>query len=181
VKTKRSGNGIVFVKRKHKQMNDKSVIVNEMAAGEVSLRQVLGVQKQEIEAIAAVGFQLYQQGRTADAQKIFDGLIALDNNIYYGYAGRGAMALVDEKLDDAVRWLTRAAELNPTDPAIHANLGEAFLRRGNFREASASFETAMKLDPAEKNPSANRARGILLSMQNMVEEHQRAQSAKVIN
>jgi tetratricopeptide (TPR) repeat protein len=162
-------------------MNDKSVIVNERAAGEVSLRQVLGVQKQEIEMIAAFGFQLYEQGRTEEAQGIFDGLIALDSNVYYGYAGRGAMALVDEKLDDAVRWLTRAAELNSTDPAIHANLGEAFLRQGKFREAAASFEIALKLDPAEKNPSANRARGILLGMRNMVEEYQRAHSAKVVN
>jgi tetratricopeptide (TPR) repeat protein len=162
-------------------MNEKSVIVNEMAAGEISLRQVLGVEKQEIECIAAFGFQMYQQGRTEEAQKIFDGLIALDNNIYYGYAGRGAMALVDEKLDDAVRWLTRAAELNPSDPAIQANLGEALLRQGNFREAASVLQVALKLDPDKKNPSANRARAILLGMQNMVQEYQRTNSANVVN
>jgi tetratricopeptide (TPR) repeat protein len=162
-------------------MNDKTVSVNEMASGQISLRQVLGVQKQEIEYIAAFGFQLYEQGRTEEAQKIFDGLIALDGNVYYGFAGRGAMALVDEKLDDAVRWLTRAAELNPTDPAIHANLGEAFLRQGKLREATSSFEIALNLDRAEKNPSANRARALLLGMRNMVQEYQRAPSAKVVH
>jgi Flp pilus assembly protein TadD len=162
-------------------MHNDPIIVKEAAAGQVSLNQVPGIQRQEIETIAALGFQMYEQGKTEDAQVIFDGLIALDSEVYYGYAGLGAMALVEEKLDDAVRWLTRAAELNPTDPAIHANLGEAFLRQANFRDAATAFEKALKLDPAEKNPGANRARTILLGLQQMVDEYQRAQSVRVVN
>ena len=66
----------------------------------------------------------------SDAECIFNGLIALDSKLYYGYAGLGAMTLADEKLEESVRWLTRAAELNSNDPTVHANLGEARLRQG---------------------------------------------------
>ena len=61
--------------------------------------------------------------------RVFEGLIVLDPNLYFGHAGLGALALRDEKLDQAVRHLTEPAELQPEDPAVHANLGEALLRQ----------------------------------------------------
>jgi tetratricopeptide (TPR) repeat protein len=154
-------------------MDTQSVLTKQ--AGHASLTQVFGLAKQEVEAIAALGFQLYEQGKMNDAEAIFSGLIALDNKIYYGYAGLGAMTLAEEKLDESVRWLSRAAELNPTDPTVHANLGEALLRQGKFKEAAEEFQTAMKQDPEELDPGANRARSILAGMQIALEEMQRSQ------
>src|SRR5215471_20684930 len=122
-----------------------AILVKE--AGRVSLSQMCGLAKQEIEAIAALGFQLYEQGKVADAEAIFNGLIALDSHVYYGYAGLGALALAEEKLDEASRWLTSAAELNPEDPTVHANLGEALLRQARVEEAAAEFQKALALDP----------------------------------
>jgi Flp pilus assembly protein TadD len=154
------------------------VTMQQAADGQISVGQLLDIQKREIEILAALGMQLYQQGQLEDARTIFTGLVALDGNVHYGYAGLGAMALIEQQLDDAVRWLTRATELNPADPAIYANLGEALLRQENFKAAAAAFEAALKLDPTEKNPGANRARGILVGMQNLIQEHQRVQSGK---
>jgi tetratricopeptide (TPR) repeat protein len=149
-------------------MESLGIQVNE--AGPVSLSQMFGLAKQDIEAIAVVGFQLYEQGKTTDAETIFNGLIALDSQVYYGYAGLGALALVQEKLDDASRWLTRAAELNPEDPAVYANLGEAFLRQAKFDSAAGAFQKALTLDPSETNPSANRARAMLTGMRSVLRQ-----------
>jgi tetratricopeptide (TPR) repeat protein len=149
-------------------MESLGIQVNE--AGPVSLSQMFGLAKQDIEAIAVVGFQLYEQGKTTDAETIFNGLIALDSQVYYGYAGLGALALVQEKLDDASRWLTRAAELNPEDPAVYANLGEAFLRQAKFDSAAGAFQKALTLDPSETNPSANRARAMLTGMRSVLQQ-----------
>jgi len=146
-------------------------------AGPVSLSQMFGLAKQDIEAIAVVGFQLYEQGKTTDAETIFNGLIALDSQVYYGYAGLGALALVQEKLDDASRWLTRAAELNPEDPAVYANLGEAFLRQAKFDRAAGAFQKALTLDPAETNPSVNRARAMLTGMRFVLQQAEPPQVA----
>src|SRR5947209_8503584 len=109
-------------------MDTQSVLTKQ--AGHTSLNQAFGLAKQEVEAIATLGFQLYEQGKMDDAEAIFNGLIALDEKIYYGHAGLGAMSLAQERLEEASRWLGRAAELNPSDPTVHANLGEALVRQG---------------------------------------------------
>jgi tetratricopeptide (TPR) repeat protein len=153
-------------------MDAKTVLVKE--AGRVSLSQMFGLAKQEIEAIAALGFQLYEQGKVSDAESIFNGLIALDSHVYYGYAGLGALALAEEKLDEASRWLARAAELNPDDPTVHANLGEAFLRQARVEEAAAEFQKALALDPKEADAGANRARAILSGMRSILQKLERA-------
>jgi tetratricopeptide (TPR) repeat protein len=147
-------------------MDAQTVLVKE--AGRVSLRQMCGMAKQEIEAIAALGFQLYEQGKVDDAESIFNGLVALDSHVYYGYAGLGALSLAGEKLDEAIRWLTRAAELNPEDPTVHANLGEALLRQARVEEAAAEFQQALALDPHETDAGANRARAILSGMRSIL-------------
>jgi Flp pilus assembly protein TadD len=100
-----------------------------------------------------------------DAEAIFKGLIALDSHVYYGYAGLGAMALAEEKLEEAVEKYQRAAELNPQDPTVHANLGEAFLRMGRFDEAAVEFKKALRLDPQAADPGANRARAFVTGIQ----------------
>ena len=156
-------------------MDQRTVLVKE--AGRVSLSQMFGLAKQEIEAIASLGFQLYEQGKVADAESIFNGLVALDSHVYYGYAGLGALALAEEKLDEATRWLTRAAELNPEDPTVHANLGEALLRQARVEEAAAEFHRALDLDPEAKDVGANRARAILNGMRTILQRLERAGAA----
>jgi Flp pilus assembly protein TadD len=156
-------------------MDAQTVLVKE--AGRVSLSQMFGLAKQEIEAIAALGFQLYEQGKVEDAESIFNGLVALDSHVYYGYAGLGALALAEEKLEEATRWLSRAAELSPEDPTVHANLGEALLRQARVEEAAAEFQTALTLDPNGNNAGANRARAILAGMKLMIQKLERTDDA----
>jgi tetratricopeptide (TPR) repeat protein len=156
-------------------MDAQSVLVKE--AGRLSLSQMFGLAKQEIEAIAALGFQLYEQGKVVDAESIFNGLIALDSHVYYGYAGLGALALAEEKLEEAARWLTRAAELNPEDPTVHANLGEALLRQARVEEAAIEFQKALALDPDEADAGANRARAILAGMRSVLQRLERADAS----
>jgi Flp pilus assembly protein TadD len=132
--------------------------------------------KDQIDAIAVLGFQLYEQGKTRDAETMFTGLIAIDDTNYLGYAGMGALALAEEKLEEAVDYLRKAAERNPTDPTVHANLGEALLRQAKFEEAAAEFTKALDLDPEEVDPGANRARAILDGMGILVEELSRIQA-----
>jgi tetratricopeptide (TPR) repeat protein len=128
------------------------------------LSAICGLTKNELDAIEVLGFELYQQGRTEEARTIFDGLIALDERLYQGYAGKGALALAEEKLDEAAKWLTQALERSSSDPTVHANLGETLLRLGRFDEAAAEFQQALLLDPQAKDAGANRARAILAGM-----------------
>jgi len=127
---------------------------------------------EQLASIAALGYNLYEQGKYADAQIMFEGLTAVDPNNYSGYAGLGAIALANEPpaLDDAIAYLRHAATLNPNDPTVRANLGEALLRQGNLEEAAEEFEKALELDPEEEDAGANRARAILEGMETVIEE-----------
>ncbi len=134
---------------------------------------LFGLTRSEIDAIEVLGFQLYEQGRTAEAQTIFQGLIVLDRRMYQGYAGMGAVALAEQKLEQAAEWLAQAVERNPNDPTVQANLGETLLRLGRFEPAAAAFEKALALDPEQKDPGANRARAIVSGMKLVVQELQK--------
>jgi tetratricopeptide (TPR) repeat protein len=142
-----------------------------------ALNQSVGLSKNQLDAIAVLAFRFYEQGKAENAKTMFEGLIALDPNLYYGYAGLGAIALRDEKLDDAVTYLSRAVDLKPEDPTVYANLGEALLRQAKFSEAAGEFDRALKLDPQQRDPGANRARAILYGMNSVVSEMKRVSAA----
>lgn len=147
-------------------MADRSVSakLRNILAGKEGLDPNVELSKNQLAALAALGFRFYEQGNLRDAHTLFEWLTVLDPNLYFGHAGLGAMALRNEKLDDAVQHLKRAAESEPRDPAVYANLGEALFRQTNFTEAANAFDQALKLDPNGRNPSANRARAILQGM-----------------
>lgn len=127
------------------------------------LGKYFGLTSTHLNAFAALGLQLYRQGRISEAKTVFNGMIALDDQSYYGYAGLGAIALAQEPpdLDAAGQSLQRAADLNPNDNNVHTNLGEVLLRQSRFKEAAKEFEKSLSLDPQHRNPGTKRARAII--------------------
>jgi Flp pilus assembly protein TadD len=135
---------------------------------------VLGVSDTQIQALAALGYNQYQEGKLDDAQTLFRGITALDPTSYFGYAGLGAIALAKRPpdLDSAHENLTKAAEIKPTDATVQANLGEVLLRMGKVDEAKGHLEKAFQLDPGHNDPGANRARAIVGGLDMIVKELQ---------
>jgi tetratricopeptide (TPR) repeat protein len=60
---------------------------------------------------------------------------------------RGVLAMRQGDPARAVRYLRRAAELNPVSPYIHSDLGRAYLAIGDDRRAMASFRRVIELNP----------------------------------
>jgi Flp pilus assembly protein TadD len=135
---------------------------------------VLGVSDTQIQALAALGYNQYQEGKLDDAEVLFKGVSALDPNSYFGYAGLGAIALAKRPpdLDSAYTNLSKAAEIKPTDATVQANLGEVLLRQGKVDEAKTHLEKAFQLDPGHNDPGANRARAIVGGLDMIVKELQ---------
>ena len=63
------------------------------------------------------------------------------------YSDIARQALAAKKWDAAVQALEHLAQLAPTVPEVHANLGLAYYSEGRATEALASFERAQKLNP----------------------------------
>ncbi|MCX6628866.1 MAG: tetratricopeptide repeat protein [Candidatus Solibacter sp.] len=131
---------------------------------EAGINEYIGLEPPELRAMAALAGSLYEQGRVSEARTILEGLTALDPRLYLGYAGLGAIQLIEEQLEPALTNLSRAAGLNPDDPSVQANLGEVLLRQAKFIEASRCFERALALDPKQEDAGANRARAIIAGL-----------------
>jgi tetratricopeptide (TPR) repeat protein len=138
--------------------------LDKVLGNQAGLNEYIGFEEHELRAMASLAVRLYEQGRTAEARTVFQGLIALDPNLYLGHAALGAMDLTDGRLDSALSHLTKAIELNPDDPSVHANLGEVLLRKARSAEAQKHFQRALALDPLSQDTGANRARAILAAM-----------------
>jgi cytochrome c-type biogenesis protein CcmH/NrfG len=127
------------------------------------LAKYFGLTSAHMHAFSALGMQLFQQGRMEDAATVFQGIIALDEHCYIGHAGIGALALAQNPPDlkMALSSLQMAVHLNPDDPNVHANLGEALLRSARFEQAAAAFKRALVLDPDQVHAGTKRAHAII--------------------
>jgi len=155
-----------------------SSAAKKVLAGE-QLSTIFGVTDAQMQAIAALGYNLYQQGKYKEAETIFRGLIATNDKNPYGYAGLGAVALAKQPadLETAYENLSKAAELRPNDPSVQANLGEVLLRQGKVEEGAKYFKRALELDPNQTDPGANRARAIISGLTAVLTEVQRLRKA----
>jgi Flp pilus assembly protein TadD len=61
------------------------------------------------------------------------------------------------KLDDAIPYLEKAAQLSPWDAKAHSNLGAALAEEGRSAEAIAECERALQLSPGDVEGQANLA------------------------
>jgi len=137
------------------------------------------ITESQSQAVAALAFNYYQQGKLHEAETLFRGLQLLDPQAYYSHAGMGAVALAQSppRLADAYRHLTKAAELNPDDPSVQTNLGEVLLRQAQPEEAAAHFKKAIELDPKQQDPGAARARAIVSGLTALAGEVKRIRAA----
>jgi Flp pilus assembly protein TadD len=139
-------------------------VARQVLSGETPLSALFGVSKGQLAEMALFGHQLWRQGRRNEAAKVFRGLIALDDTVYYGHAGMGLVAMSRGDFCTAEQYLAKAVALEPSDAAVAVNLGEVLLRLGKVEPALAAFQSAALLDPSGHNPGAARARAILVGL-----------------
>jgi tetratricopeptide (TPR) repeat protein len=132
-------------------------------ADETAKTPVIQLNATQFQGATALAYNLYEQGKMREAETLFAGLSVMNPQSYYGFAGLGAVALAKRPpdLDSAYKSLSEAAQLNPNDTSVQANLGETLLRQGKVDEAKTHLEKCFALDPGHNDPGANRARAIV--------------------
>jgi tetratricopeptide (TPR) repeat protein len=155
-------------------MNDnRKAKFEDFAKGNITLMETLGVDKPQMTALFQSGFRLFEQGRYKDARRIFQGLAILDGTNPFVYEILGAIFQKEGKPEVAIACYNKAIELFPRNTYCLTNRGEILLRLGLFDDAAQDLKEAIELDPEMKDPAANRARLLVLSVQqaaNGVEE-----------
>ena len=140
--------------------------------GHSTLQDAFGLTSERVLQIASTAVGLASQGKLMDAGILFGGLTLVEpeNGLLHSCLGSVLMQL--KQNESAISELSYAVELNPSDIHAHANLGEVSCETGDLGRAVMHLEKAIQLDPSGKNPTANRARALLLLISNIARDLQ---------
>ncbi len=84
--------------------------------------------------------RLFQIGKFAEAGELYARMVAQNPKDFAAILGRGRVALLSNRLDDAQKWLEQAVALKPDDADAKVMLAETFYRRDDFQKAAASLK-----------------------------------------
>ncbi len=101
--------------------------------------------KEDYRMLVQLGRNYREVGDNEKAEAAYKRAITLNPDKGEAYASLGAVKIAEEKFDEAVENLKRAAELEPKIAVIHANLAVAYALSGDKDAAEAEFKTAKTL------------------------------------
>jgi Aspartyl protease/Tetratricopeptide repeat len=83
--------------------------------------------------------KIFQSGEFAKAGELYAEIAAAHPDDYAAILGLGRIALLSNKLADAVTWLKKAIALRPDDDDPKVMLAEAYYRQDDFEQAAAAL------------------------------------------
>jgi tetratricopeptide (TPR) repeat protein len=120
---------------------------------ETTMKTLLGIPDEALDAVMAVGFQLYQAGRYPEAEVLCRGLIAADHKYWWSYSLYAATLRRVGRLDDALAQLETGLHHSPGEPQLlymHREVTEAIAGG----EASVSARQQKKSSAPEPQAAA---------------------------
>ena len=104
---------------------------------------------------------LHQQGKLADAERIYGEILEREPNHFDALYRLGIVALQTRRMERGVELIRKAIGVNPNVAAVHSNLGKALLDLRRPEEALASFDQAIALQPDFAMAHNNRGNALL--------------------
>lgn len=114
----------------------------------------------EIWSLCKLGHQLYSRERYDDAERIFSGLVALDETLGYPWHALGMIARNRGDARRAADCFQRRLDLEPGADDSRVALAETLHGAGRVREA-ADLLRPFERDPEDDSPAARRGRVLL--------------------
>lgn len=102
------------------------------------------------QADRASALSLEQQGRNADAEQEWQGVLRGDPHNAEALAHLGLLEARQEHYDAAADYDRRALKANPALPGIQLNLGLALFKAGKFSQAIPSFVAELQRHPGDQ-------------------------------
>ena len=119
-----------------------------MARQESAVEKALAIDDELGEAHVALANIRNNQGLTEEADPAFRRGIELSPNYVAGHQWYGSfLSQAVDRLDEAVRQLDKAVELDPLSSIVQANRYDALVRQGDFERAEAQIRQLQRTDP----------------------------------
>jgi Flp pilus assembly protein TadD len=128
--------------------------------GEINLAELYALSHEELYDIADQGQRFMDNDRLDEAEKLFDGLTALDPYNADFHAALGAVFQQQRRRDEALREYDRAIQLHHGHAAARTNRAELSIEDGHLESALADLTALIEADPEGEQPHSARARGL---------------------
>ena len=115
----------------------------------------IGQNTPQTDAQRETAFSLEQQGKVADAEAAWHGVLQAHPNDAEAYAHLGFLEAHQEHYKEAVGSYRKALALNPSMPGLQLNLGLSQFKGGDLKGAIQTFEPLFKSEP-KSSPDALR-------------------------
>jgi Flp pilus assembly protein TadD len=142
--------------------------------GEMTLAELYALSHDELYEIAEQGQRFLDAERVDDAEKLFDGLTALDPYNADFHAALGAIQQLNGDKEGARREYDRAVQLNEGHVAARTNRAELNIEAGAYAEALEDLRAVAVIDPNGNDAHSSRAAGltnaVVRLLQNRLEE-----------
>jgi predicted O-linked N-acetylglucosamine transferase (SPINDLY family) len=103
----------------------------------------------------------FQLGRLREAEALCEGLLQADRRHVDALHVLGLIRLQGNDAQEAAALIRQSLRINPRQPVVHLNLGNALLRLGDARAALASCDAALALRPDYAEAWNNRGNALL--------------------
>lgn len=151
-----------------KQLQEGLKYITDLIEKKITLQEVAGIKDSDVNAILTVGALMYEQGRLNEAEDLLRGAVLLNNNSALAHSSLGTVLTAAGKHDEALVELDDAIKLDAKDISAYVNRAEIHLQRADFQAASEDLKRAIELDPEATNSAANRAREIIVAMNQLI-------------
>ena len=107
-------------------------------------RQKITADPSSVQEQVSLGFLLLKKGALAEAQKVFDDALALNNSYRDALTGKGIVLARMGKDKEAEVLLQKALVLNPNPVRTHYELGFLYEKRGDYTSAVAEYKKGIE-------------------------------------
>jgi tetratricopeptide (TPR) repeat protein len=136
-------------------------LVDQWSQGRVSLKQIVGLNEEELFAVASQGYFMFLQGKTEPARVIFEGLVAIDPRNAYYYRALGAIYWRLKEAQKALKQFTYAIRVAPREVSSYVNRAEIYVAQKQFQPARADLAQAIRMSGVTDRALAAKARAML--------------------
>lgn len=101
-----------------------------------------------LDEMLARAFEFQREGKLEQAETKYRYVLDIDPNHAVCNNLMGMLCRQLRRYDEAVQYIRTAIRFDPGDAKAHANLGQAYLMKGDFAESAQSFQKALSIDSA---------------------------------
>ena len=123
-----------------------------------TFKDLKNISNEAMEAIYSVAYNLYQNGKYGESEKVFRFLCFYDHFSSKYFLGFGACKQMLKQYDSAIETFSIASLLEPDDPRPLMYIGDCHMSKNDREKAKMSYETAIEFAGNDEKYKSDLAR-----------------------